>query len=247
MTAAAVLRLLTGLLAVLLAVAALTVHLDRSQAQVASREASIKTLTYDVGTSYAGLVVEQPVAVGDHVAAGDPLVVIDSAALRQDVAHGLVDPDTSAATIDASGLLTVTATGDGIVADLRSTTGTFVQAGTVLATVERTGTLYVSAQYELTPEQYARLEDSAEVALALPDGTRLTGTVGDVSVQSTGGAAQAVATVTSAGLVRGAADGLVAPGTPVTATLHLRRDGVVSTMADRLTVAVDSLLDRWPG
>lgn len=247
MTAVARLRLLLGLLLVLAAVAALTVHLDRAQARVASTEASIGTLTYDVGTSYAGLVVEQPVAVGDTVAEGDTLVVVDSAALRQDVAAGLVDPDTSAATIDASGLLTVTATGDGIVADLRTTTGSFVQAGAVLATVERAGTLFVTAQYELSPEQYARMEDDAAVTVALPDGTRIEGEVTDVTVQSSGGVAQAVVTVGSARLVRGAADGLVAPGTPVDAELHLRRSGVVSAVTDEVTASVHTLWERWRG
>jgi multidrug resistance efflux pump len=241
MTAVARLRLLLGVVVVLAVVVALTVHLDRAQSEVASTEASIGTLTYDVGTSYAGLVVEQPVAVGDTVTAGEPLVVIDSAALRQDVAAGLVDPDTSAASIDASGLLTVTATGDGVVADLRTTTGTFVQAGAVLATVQRAGTLHVTAQYRLTPAQYARLEERAAVTVALPDGTRIEGVVSGVAVQSSGGVAQAVVTVGSDGLVLGAADGLVAPGTPVTAQLHLRRDGVVSALADRVVESVDAL------
>ncbi|MCU1432810.1 MAG: biotin attachment protein [Actinotalea sp.] len=241
MTWPARLRLTFGLLAVVALAGWLTFNLNDDKGRVTSTSASILTDSYTVGSAYAGLVVEQPVAVGESVQAGDALFVIDSAALRHDVAIGLVDPATSAVAIGADGTLTLTASADGIVADLGAAKGSFVQAGTQLAVVEKDDTLFIQAEYVLSPEQYARVEADAPVTISLPDTSQLHGSVQRVSVQTVSGKAQAVVTVASEALVRGDAEGLVAPGTPVTVDLPLRNDGVVTNVAQ----SVERVVRGW--
>lgn len=244
MTWGARLRLTLGLLLVLGLVGWLTVHLNAARGQATSSSAEIRTQTYDVGSSYAGLVVAQEVAVGDTVTEGQPLFVVDSAALRHDLSIGLVTPDAEAPGIGADGTLTVTAAADGIVSDLAVSRGTFVQAGTRMATVDTDGTLTVNAEYTLSPEQFARVDDGAHVAVRLPDGSTLDGAVHHVDAVTAAGKTQAVVTVSSRGLVRGAADGLVAPGTPVTAVLELDNEGMVSTVVEAVERTVGDLLGR---
>jgi hypothetical protein len=56
-----------------------------------------------------------------------------------------------------------------------------------------------------------------------------------VQVQTVGGKAQAVMTVTAKGLVDGSRNGLVVAGAPVRAELQLHNGGVVTTVGDSVT------------
>lgn len=245
MTWAARLRMTVGLLGVLALGGWLTMHLNETKGEALSVSAAIATETYAVGSSYAGLLVEQDVEVGDTVSAGQALFVIDSAALRQDLQTGLVDADLAESGIAPDGTLTVTAAADGVVTDLAASRGTFVQAGTQLATVDKAQTLTVRAVYTLAPEQFARLEEGAAAVIGLPDGSSLDGRVQRIQVETVGGQAQTVLTVTSDQLILGAADGLVAPGTPVQTVVSLRNDGVVTDVADRVQQSVRDVLSAW--
>jgi hypothetical protein len=68
--------------------------------------------------------------------------------------------------------------------------------------------------------------------VSLPNHKRVVGVVSDVKVQTVGGEADAEIKVTSKDLVAGSNDGLVEPGTPVTAILHLRDDGPLAGVKD---------------
>ena len=228
MTWAGRFRLLAGLLVVLLLAALATYKLNESRGIATSASAQILGKSYDVGTPYAGLVVKQAVEVGDEVREGETLFVIDAASLHTEKTTGV--PETTH--LDDEGRLVVTASGPGIVTSLAATEGTFVQAATALATVEREGTLYVQAEYTLSAKEYSRVPDKASVTIALPNQKKLTGRVDRVQVETIDGMAQAVVTVVSDGLVQGDQDGLVSAGTPVVATLHLRNDGVVTTVSN---------------
>ena len=241
MTWAARLRLVGGLLVVLVGVGALTLHLNGTKGLADSASASVKAHTYEVGSAYAGLVLEQHVVVGDVVRTGDPLYVIDSATLRHDVLIGLVEADGPGADVSEDGHLTVTATGDGTVVDVAATRGTFVQAGSPLATVERAGTRYVSAEYLLTPEQFARLEDRATVTVTFPDRSTMAGTVDAVEVVTADGQAEVVVTVESPELVGSSELPLTTSGTPVVASLHLRNDGVVTRVGEQVQALLDEV------
>ena len=226
------LRLLGGLLTVVVAVAAATFHLNDSQARVVSSSAQVAAESYSVGSPYAGVVVEQLVEVDAAVAEGDPLFLVDSANLQRDLAQKIVPPRTVQEDIDPDGYLVVRATGPGTVTAVRGEVGTFVQESTEMATVQRAGSVYVEAEYLLTPQQYARIGESPRATVVLPDRTRITGDITDVSVQEHDGQSLVVVAVHSDKLVAAEAeDRLVSAGAPVVADLHLENDGVVSDLA----------------
>ncbi len=227
-------RLAAGLLVVLAVAAVLTLHLNKEKGLATSSSGSITAENYDVGTPYAGLVVEQLVKDDDTVTAGQSLFVIDSAALRNEVSLGLQPSATSASVVDKDGRLVVTAASDGVVTDVDAQSGTFVRGSTILAKIDRANTLEVEAEFSLSPTEYARVDDNALVTIVLPNQKALSGTVDSMDVKTNDGSAEAVVTVTSKQLVRGAENGLVSSGTPVTAQLHLRNDGVLTTVADKV-------------
>ena len=81
------------------------------------------------------------------------------------------------------------------------------------------------AKFRVDSYDFARIQKNARVEIVLPNHKRIPGVVSDVKVQTVGGAADAAIKVTSTDLVAGSNDGLVEPGTPVTAILHLRDNG----------------------
>jgi multidrug resistance efflux pump len=232
MTWATRFKLFTGLIAVLVAVAGLTVVFNQRQSQVASTSASIEAKRYPVGIDYGGTVTEAFVVDGDRVAAGDKLFTLQSPSLQSDLAKGLFKPETVAYAVDGEGVVTLTAAVAGTVTDISTEPGSFVQAGQVLATIDGAGSLFVTAEYTLTARDYARIDDGATVDVLLPNQQVITGTVDTVSVETADGAAKSTVLVKSDGLVDGAYNGLVKRGTPVTATLLLRDDGVFAGVKD---------------
>jgi multidrug resistance efflux pump len=228
------LRLGLGIIAVIALAAVLTFHLNAEKGLAKSSTATITSEHYNVASPYSGLVTKAFVKKHDTVKAGDPLFVIDSPALRNELAADMEPTSTAASTINRNGTVAVKATADGLVTDVEAVDGTFVQGAVTLAKVDRAGTLKVEADFTLTPNEYARVEDKAPVTIVLPNDKRLNGTVETVDVKTKNGNAEAVITVASKELKLGAENGLVATGTPVTAELHLRNDGVVSTVANNV-------------
>ncbi|MBD8057819.1 efflux RND transporter periplasmic adaptor subunit [Cellulomonas sp. JH27-2] len=232
MTWAGRLRLLVGLVVVVILAALATYKLNESRGIATSDSAQILAKTYQVGSPYAGLVVSQKVEVGDQVTEGEALFTIDAAALHEKYFDKASIPETTH--LDSDGRLVVTASGPGTVTALAATQGTFVQSAADLATVERADTLYVQAEYTLSAKEYARVGDDAKVTIELPNQRTLAGHVDRVQVTTVDGQAQAVLTVAGEGLVQGDQDGLVSAGTPVVAQLHLRNDGMVTTVSDQV-------------
>ncbi|WP_251140984.1 HlyD family efflux transporter periplasmic adaptor subunit [Cellulomonas dongxiuzhuiae] len=179
--------------------------------------------------------------MGDDVVEGDPLFVIDSAGLTYDLAHDLVSEPPELTQVDAEGRLVVLASGDGRVTDVAATRGTFVPSSSTLATVQRSGTLYVQGEYTLTAKEYARVPDGADVTITLPDESTLTGRVEQVDVTTVDGQAQAVVRVASAELVDGADNGLISAGTPVIAQITFTNDGPVTSVATKVRSYVDGV------
>lgn len=242
MTWASRFRLLAGTILVLVVAALATFHLNETKGRATSSSAQILAQTYAVGSPYAGLIADHLVEVGDPVATGDPLFVIDSAGLTYDLAHGLVTDPPEFTRVDEQGRLVVLASGDGRVTDLAAERGTFVPSASTLATVQRDGTLYVQGEYTLTAKEYARLPEGADVTVTLPDESTLTGQVDRVEVTTVAGQAQAVVRVTSPELVDGADGGLVTAGTPVVVQIALTNEGVVTNVAGKVRTYVAGLL-----
>ncbi|WP_372595036.1 HlyD family efflux transporter periplasmic adaptor subunit [Actinotalea sp.] len=241
-------RLALGLLAVLAVVAAGTMHLNASRGIVPSTSAQIAAESATVATPYSGLVIDQLVEVGDEVVEGQPLFLLDSANLQRDVAMGAVPERTVETSVDEEGYLLVRATVDGTVTAVEATPGTYVRESVVLASVERSGSLQVGAQFLLSSEQYARLAPHAAVDIVLPGGRELVGEVSDVAVATEDGKAQVVVTVDSDALLEAQGeDRLVADGVPVTVRLHLENDGWVTEVTAAVRGALADVADRVTG
>jgi len=226
------LRLLVGLLSVFVLVAGLTIVFTQRQAQVASTSASIEAERYPVGIDYGGTVIDRFVEAGSRVHAGQELFALQSSSLQADLADGLVKPDTVAYSVADGGIITLKASVDGTISDLTTERGSFVQAGQVLAMIDRSGSLFVSAEYALTPRDYARVEEGARVDILLPNQRQVNGRIESVEVQTAEGRAETTVRVASDQLVEGENNGLIARGTPVTATILLRDDGVLAGLGD---------------
>ena len=231
MSAGARLRLALGVLLVLSLVAGATYHLNQTQGRVVSTSAQILGREVVVGAPYGGVVLSRAVDVGAQVHQGDELFVLDAPALALALASGRNDvPATTK--VDAQGHLVIDAAADGTVTSVTAEVGSSVQAGAELARVQRTNSLYVEAQFTLTPKQYARVPEHAQVHVQLPDGTSVTGTAEDLRTTTVDGTARTVATATSPQLFGGG--GLLAAGAPVVAALQLRNDGWVTRVGDQV-------------
>jgi len=221
-----------GLIVVLAIVGAATLVFNQRQLRVESQTATISASTVQVVTDYPGFITEVLVEQGDQVAVGDPLFTLQSLQLQRDAAAGVVSNTRADASPD--GVLTVAASADGVVSDVPVEVGAYSQPGAVLADVDETGTLFVQAEFKLSPLDFGRIEDNATVEYVLPNQQVLTGTVSTLDVETVDGEAIATLHVDSTGLVWGDQKGLIQPGTPVTATLYLRDDGPLAGVSDRL-------------
>jgi multidrug resistance efflux pump len=225
-------RLLGGLILVLAIVAGATLVLNQRENQVASGSASISAISYAVGSDYGGSVVSESVKEGDKVKKGDPLMTIQSASLLRDMNSSKTMPESAAYTVSKDGTLTLTATEPGTVSGIKAQVGGLVGAGQPLAMIDRSGPFFVLAKFRVDSYDFARVQKGARVEIVLPNHQRVAGTVSDVKVQTVGGKADAEVKVLSKDLIVGSHDGLVEPGTPVTAIMHLRDDGPLAGVKD---------------
>lgn len=220
-----------GLIAVLVIVAGATLVFNQRQLRVESETATISASTVQVVTDYPGFITEVLVEKGDEVAVGEPLFTLQSLQLQRDAAEGVVSNTREGTSPD--GVLTVFATADGVVSDVLAEVGEYSQPGAALAEVDETGTLFVEAEFLLSPLDFGRIEDGATVEYTLPNQQVLRGTVSTLEVETVEGEAVATIHVDAAGLVWGEEQGLIQPGTPVEATLYLRDDGPLAGVSDR--------------
>ncbi|MFF2632489.1 HlyD family efflux transporter periplasmic adaptor subunit [Microbacterium sp. NPDC058021] len=228
------LKLAGGILLVLVVVAACTVVFNQRQHRVLSTSAMIVAQNYPVGTDYGGIVTRQYIDVGDEVAVGQPLFEVRSLQLQRDIASGQVSDAEVAASVAADGTSTIVATVDGTVRDVAVPQGGFAQAGSVLATVDQDASLFVEAEFLLSPRDYARIAEGSDVELLLPNQSVLRGDVDGIDVETAEGQAMSTLRITSGDLSRRAATGLFQAGTPVQVTLQLRDDGPLAGVGDAL-------------
>jgi multidrug resistance efflux pump len=221
------LKLFGGLLVVIALVGVFTLVFDQRQNEVQSTSASITADSYLVGTDYGGTVTKQYVHAGDRVKPGQKLFKVRSLSLLQELNRNPVSFSTATYSVKKDGTMTFKATVAGTVGKVSTKQDDYVQPGDDLATVYKANTLVAVADYTLTPRDYERLGDGANVDLVLPNRRVLHGTVQGITVRTTDGQAEIQAEVASSGLVEGADSGLITPGAPLAATVHLRQDGVL--------------------
>lgn len=232
MTWAARLKLLVGLVVVLVIVGACTIVFTQRQNSAQSASATITAQELTVGAVYAGTLVDQKVGAGDTVRRGETLFTVRSPQLLRDLEAGVIHATDLDGVDPATGTYDILATVDGTVADIAAPIGDFVGAGATVATIDRAGSLGVTARFTLTARDYGRIARGTAVDVQLPNDTTISGTVDAIEVETVDGRAASTITVETPAL--GAADigGLYRPGTPVVATLALRDDGPFAGAAD---------------
>ena len=227
-------RLASGLILVLVIVAAGTLLFTQRQNRALSTTAMLVAESYPVGSYYGGIVMQQYVDVGDEVRAGDPLFDVHSLQLRRDIASGYVADATVLAGVDEDGTSTVTATVDGTIASIGVPQGGFAAAGGVIASLDRAESLYVEAEFVLSARDYARIAEDAEAEVLLPSQETLIGAVAGIDVDTVDGQALSTIRIESTSLAEAPASGLFQPGTPVSVSIQLRDDGPFAGVSDAL-------------
>ena len=157
------LKLWGGILGIAALVFGLTVLFNQRQSQVASISAAVDAPTSEVGSSYGGVVTDVYVKNGETVTAGQKLFTLASVQLQQDVGNGLKPSSTEAYTIDTKkGTITYNAVSDGYVASIDAQPGSFLAGGSAMAVVVADGQRTVTAQFQLDPTDYGRVEQGAD-------------------------------------------------------------------------------------
>lgn len=225
-------RLLLGIVCVLIVVAVGTLVFNQRQLKAESTSASIVAEEYAVGTDYAGVVTDQLVEVGDVVEVGQAMFHLRSATLVRDLADASVDPADLGLEIIDDGTFAVKANVAGVVSEVLSPVGDFAAGDRPLATIERSGTLAVSAEFTLSPRDYGRISPGTSVDIRLPDDRTIRGAVNEIDVETIDGQARSTIIVQSAALRSDVLEPLLSPGTPVQAAMYLRDDGPLAGVSD---------------
>jgi len=221
------LKLWGGILGIAALVFGLTVLFNQRQSQVASISAAVDAPVSDVGSSYGGVVTDVYVQPGDTVTAGQKLFTLASVQLQQDVGNGLMPTSTEAYSINTKkGTITYHSVSDGYVAHIDAQPGSFLPGGSDMAVVVADGQRTVTAQFQLDPTDYGRVEQGASARIVLPNNQTVDGTVAGVQVKTNDqGEAITYVTIDSDALTDPARATLTRLDTPVTAIMDLRDDG----------------------
>ena len=178
------LKFLLGIGVTICLVAGLFLYLNYSMSRVSSRTAQIDSDAYSVGIEYPGIIEQQFAQVGQHVVRGDKLFQLRSPTLQEAISEGLVTANDLLFDVDAkTGKITIKATRDGTVQDIEYVPGSYVPANMPIVKVSPDNSLYISARYKLTAPDYARIKRDSAVYVTLPDNTKLTAKVYDISLE----------------------------------------------------------------
>jgi multidrug resistance efflux pump len=229
------LKYLAGMLLVVGAVAALALSMNHRISTVHDVSATVRTDDYTVGTPYAGTVVARKADVGDQVAKGDTLFVVQSSELTREIAKGAIEPEKSPYDIRGGSKVVIRATSAGKVSDVQPIEGAYVAANSTLAQVQEQGTSYVQADFRLTPKQYALMRAADDVTVRLPDERAVQADIERIGVRTDGESAATRLRVVSPDLDN---RGMFSSGTPVDVDVTLSRDG----LAEQLRTLVAGLL-----
>lgn len=226
-------KFLLGIVIVILGVGLLILYLINSMSIARSSKAVLAADASSIGTDYAGLIVQQNVEEGDKVQKGQTLFEVKSAQLNEAIANKTVSVDSLpfAVNPDNNDIL-LKASDDGVVQKINYRQGSFAPTGAILATVNTVGSLYVIANFKLSPPDYARISKDSKLEITLPDNTRMEATVFDISLVSGEGHVDTVAKarIKDADI----SDFRFSVDTPVQATLHLSNASWYQTILDGL-------------
>lgn len=218
-------KLLFGILVVVAIVGALALYLNGIMSVAQSSKAQLAASSTTVGADYSGLVVKQNVEEGDKVKKGQVMSEIQSTQLNDDLTKGRVSASSLSFAVDPqTNYIQLKANDDGVVEKVNYRAGSYVPAGSIVASINTVGSLYVVAHFHLTPNDYARINKLSNMTLRFPDNTVKTAKIFSISLVSNGDSVDTVvkATVKNADI----SDFRFAVGTPVDATLRLNQDNI---------------------
>jgi multidrug resistance efflux pump len=229
-------RLLIGLVVVLLLVGVLFVYLDYSMSRVSATTAQLQADTYTVGTSYSGTVTQQYVHVGQKVKAGQNLFAIASDVFSSALASGQINKSGLSFTVDKNNNILLQANEAGTVTNIDYLQGAFVPANKEVATIAKVNSLYVQADYHLSPPDYNRVDNGSTVSVTLPNNQTVSAKVFYIAIVSNNNVATTLIKARMPTTASGE-DTNFNEGTPVTAVLHLNGKTFFKSLnstADRL-------------
>ena len=214
-----------GILVVVLIVVALSMYLNNIMSVSQSSKARLAADSTTLGADYPGLIVKQNVEEGDKVAKGQVLFEIQSTQLNDALTKGSITASSLSVDVDpVTNYIRLKASDDGVIEKINYRAGSYVQGGGIVASIDTVGSLYVIANFRLSPPDYARINKSNEIKLRLPDNSTQTATVYSIALVSNG---SDVDTVVKARLKNAdISDFRFSVGTPVQATLLLKQDNI---------------------
>lgn len=213
------LKFLFGILIVILSVGLLILYLNNAMSTVHAKRAELGADTTTVGVDFPGLVKTQNVTEGDKVSKGETLFVINSPQLSSTLTNRTPTSSLPFSINYLTNDISLKAAASGVVEKVDYQAGSYVPGGTVVATIDTTDTLYVSAHFQLTPPDYARVKKGNRMDVTFPDNGTSSAIVYSISLTPNG---NAVDTVVKARLQGANLNDFRFPiGTPVEASMKL--------------------------
>ena len=225
------LKLLGGIIIVVLVLGLLTLLFNQRQNQVTSLTARIEAPRTVVASPYGGVITEQNHNPGEYVSAGDQLFTITSASLKDMAALGVETNSTDGYKIDLkAGTITFYATIAGHLDNFTAFRGSYVNGTERLAEIVSSTNKTVVARFQLNPTDDGRIEENGRVTVHRPDGQLVEGQVMSVSISTDEASGNTVTEVTVSSDALQADDLMLLTrrGTPVTAVMGLRDDGILA-------------------
>lgn len=225
------LKLLSGIVVVIFVLGVLTLLFNQRQNQVASLTAHVEAPRTVIASPYGGVITEQNHNPGEYVSAGDQLFTITSANLKDMAALGVEANSTDGYKIDLkAGTITFYATITGHLDSFTAFRGSYVNGTERLAEIVSSTNKTVVARFQLNPSDYGRIEGNGKVTVHLPDGQLVEGQVMSVNISTDETSNNTITEVTVSSEALQADDLMLLTrrGTPVTAVMSLRDDGILA-------------------
>jgi multidrug efflux pump subunit AcrA (membrane-fusion protein) len=155
-------------------------------ATVGAHSASILLPTYAVGTEYNGEITKQYVSVGDAVKVGQRLFELKSDQLSAEVATGDLKVSNLTYQTASDGGFIITASQNGVISQINTPSGSFVNAGSTIAEITGVSGVSVRSNFELSSPEYAKVQPSTPLLVSL-GGATYHATITGITQQSANG------------------------------------------------------------
>ena len=184
-----------------------------------------------MGSEYSGWISALNIEPGDKVSKGQHILSLQSDEFKYNLlSSGNAPIDNINQQVSKDGTITLLAPESGTVTSLDVRDHSFVAGGSTVAVLNVAGSQYVEASVILESRDYARLHVGAAATVILPDQSRYSGTVQDITVTSQAGGTKAQLRIDCPALRNTSSSMLTSPGTPVTVMADLDDHGVISEL-----------------